>query len=288
MKYNKKIVAGLLAASLCAGSIAFAAPAMTRNIGINYNLKLKVNGQDYTVDDENQRPFKTSDGRAYVSVASLNKMGIATSTYADNTVTIKNAVSGASSSELQSQLNAVIAQNNSLMTTNNNLMTENTKLKAEIEALKGSASSSGSSSTDDPFEDLRSSEKRELVSDIESDISRLRATSVFQRSQRFDVSASLDDDSVSLELTPDANWTAAEIKSWNDILDDSDDYDDLEEDFEDFIQEIMEELEDTLDDYEGYDVKVEIYCDKDAKNMVMEGEYRNSKDKVYVDFNDAK
>ena len=64
MKYNKKIVAGLLAASLCAGSIAFAAPAMTRNIGVNYNLKLKVNAQDYTGGLENQRPFKTSDGRA--------------------------------------------------------------------------------------------------------------------------------------------------------------------------------------------------------------------------------
>ena len=111
---------------------------------------------------------------------------------------------------------------------------------------------------------------------------------MFQRSQRFDVSASLDDDSVSLELTPDANWTAAEIKSWNDILDDSDDYDDLEEDFEDFIQEILDELEDTLDDYSGYDLKVEIFCDTDAKNMVVEGEYRASKDKIYVDFNDAK
>ena len=288
MKYNKKLVASILVATLCAGTVAFAAPAMTRNIGVNYNLKLKVNGQDYTVDDQNQRPFKTSDGRAYIAVASLNKMGIATSTYADNTVTIKNASSGASSSELQSQLNAVIAQNNGLMTTNNNLTTENAKLKAEIEALKGTSSSGSTNTSGDAFEDLRSSEKRELISDIESDISRLRATSVFQRSQRFDVSASLDDDSVSLELTPDANWTADEIKSWNDILDDSDDYDDLEEDFEDFIQEILDELEDTLDDYSGYDLKVEIFCDTAADKMVVEGEYRASKDKIYVDFNDAK
>lgn len=288
MKYNKKIVAGLLAASLCAGSIAFAAPAMTRNIGVNYNLKLKVNGQDYTVDDENQRPFKTSDGRAYVSVASLNKMGIATSTYADNTVTIKNASSGASSSELQSQLNAVIAQNNSLMTTNNNLTTENAKLKAEIEALKGTSSSGSTNTSGDAFEDLRSSEKRELISDIESDLRSIRATSIFQRTQRFNVSASISDDAVSLELTPDTNWTAADIKSWNDILNKSSDYEDLEEDYEDFVQDVLDELESTLDDYSGYDVKIEIFSDTDAKNVVVEGEYRASRDKIYVDFNSAK
>ncbi|WP_028828665.1 hypothetical protein [Proteocatella sphenisci] len=286
MKYNKKIVAGILSASLCAGSFAFAAPAMTRNIGVNYNLKLKVNGQDYTVTDENQRPFKTSDGRSYVSVASLNSMGIATSTYADNTVTIKNVASGPSSTEVQSQLNAVIAQNNGLMTTNNNLMTENAKLKAELETLKGSSSSSDN--TGDAFEDLRSSDKRELVSDIESDLRSIRADSIFQRSQRFIVSASIDDDSVSLELTPDVDWTAAEIKDWNDILDDNNDYDDLEEDFEDFVQDVLDELKDTLDDYKGYDVKIEIHSDKDAKNLVVDAEYRSSKDKIYVDFNDAK
>ena len=208
MKYNKKIVAGILAASLCAGSIAFATPAMTRNIAVNYNLKLKVNGQDYTVDDANQRPFKTSDGRAYVSVAALSKMGIATSTYADGTVTIKNVASGPSSSEIQSQLNAVIAQNNSLMTTNNNLVTENAKLKAELETKKDNSSNT-STSTTKPFKDLRSSDKRELVSDIESDLRSIRANSTFQRSQRFNASASISDDSVSLELTPYDNWTSA-------------------------------------------------------------------------------
>ena len=288
MKYNKKIVAGILAASLCAGSIAFAAPAMTRNIAVNYNLQLKVNGQDYTVDDANQRPFKTSDGRAYVSVAALSKMGIATSTYADGTVTIKNVASGPSSSEIQSQLNAVIAQNNSLMTTNNNLMTENAKLKAELESLKGSSSNSGSNNTGDAFEDLRSSDKRELVSDIESDLRSIRANSTFQRSQRFNASASISDDSVSLELTPYDNWTSDEVKSWNLILDSSSKYDDLEEDFEDFVEETVDELKSTLDDYKGYDVKIKIYSDKDAKNLVVDAEYRSSKDKIYVDFNDAK
>ena len=288
MKYNKKIVAGILSASLCAGSIAFAAPAMTRNIAVNYNLKLKVNGQDYTVDDQNQRPFKTSDGRAYVSVAALSKMGIATSTYADGTVTIKNVASGPSSSEVQSQLNAVIAQNNSLMTTNNNLVTENAKLKAELESLKGSSSNSGSNNTGDAFEDLRSSDKRELVSDIESDLRSIRADSIFQRSQRFNVSASLSDDSVSLELTPSDTWSAEDVKSWNAILDSSSKYDDLEEDFQDFTEEVLDELESTLKDYKGYDVKISIYSDKDAKNVVVDTEYRASKDKIYVDFNAAK
>ena len=287
MKYNKKIVAGILAASLCAGSIAFAAPAMTRNIAVNYNLKLKVNGQDYTVDDQNQRPFKTSDGRAYVSVAALSKMGIATSTYADGTVTIKNVASGPSSSEIQSQLNAVIAQNNSLMTTNNNLVTENAKLKAELEAKKDNSSNT-STSTTKPFKNLKSSDKRELVSDIESDLRSIRADSIFQRSQRFNVSASLSDDSVSLELTPSDTWSAEDVKSWNAILDSSSKYDDLEEDFQDFTEEVLDELESTLKDYKGYDVKISIYSDKDAKNVVVDTEYRDSKDKIYVDFNAAK
>lgn len=281
MKYNKKLVAGILAASLCAGSIAFAAPAMTRNIGVNYNLKLKVNGQDYTVDDENQRPFKTSDGRAYVSVASLNKMGIATSTYADNTVTIKNVVSG--SSDLQSQLNAVIAQNNSLMTTNNNLMTENAKLKAEIEALKGSSSTN----TGDAFKGTSRSEKSDLAKDIQRNLD-TRAYTTFQRSQRFEYAASISDTKVSLELTPYDAWTADDVKAWNAILDSSSKYDDLEEDYTEFVEDLLDELSDILEDYKGYDVQIEIFSDSSANNLVVDAEYRASKDKIYVDFNDAK
>ena len=283
MKYNKKIVAGILAASLCAGSIAFAAPAMTRNIGVNYNLKLKVNGQYYTVDDENQRPFKTSDGRAYVSVASLNKMGIATSTYADNTVTIKNAASGASSSELQSQLNAVIAQNNSLMTRNNDLMTENAKLKAEIETLKGSSSTN----TGDAFKGTSRSEKSDLAKDIQRNLD-TRAYTTFQRSQRFEYAASLSDTKVSLELTPYDTWTADDVKSWNAILASSSKYDDLEEDYTEFAEDLLDELSDILEDYKGYDVQIEIFSDSSANNLVADLEYRASKDKIYVDFNDAK
>ncbi|NCB71811.1 MAG: hypothetical protein EOM45_08475 [Clostridia bacterium] len=280
MKYNKKIVAGILAASMCAGSIAFAAPAMTRNIGVNYNLKLKVNGQDYTVDDENQRPFKTSDGRAYVSVASLNKMGIATSTYADNTVTIKNVVSG--SSDLQSQLNAVIAQNNSLMTTNNNLLTENAKLKAEIETLKGSSSTN----TGDAFKGTSRSEKSDLAKDIQRELD-TRAYSIFQRSQRFEYAASLSDTKVSLELTPYDTWTDSDISSWNTILDSSSKYDTLEEDYEEFTEELLDELSDILGDYKGYDVQIQIFSDSSANKLVADIEYRASKDKVYLDFDKA-
>ena len=281
MKYNKKIVAGILAASLCAGSIAFAAPAMTRNIGVNYNLKLKVNGQDYTVDDENQRPFKTSDGRAYVSVASLNKMGIATSTYADNTVTIKNVVSG--SSDLQSQLNALIAQNNNLMTTNNNLLAENAKLKAEIETLKGSSSTN----TGDAFKGTSRSEKSDLAKDIQRNLD-TRADTIFLRNQRFEYAASLSDTKVSLELTPQDSWTAEDVKLWNSILASSSKYDTLEEDYTEFVEDLLDELSDILEDYKGYDVQIEIFSDSSANNLIVDAEYRASKDKIYVDFSDAK
>lgn len=291
MKYNKKVISGILAATLCAGSVAFAAPSMTKNLGINYNVKLKVNGEDYSISDSSQRPFKTSDGRAYISIASLTGMGIATSTFADNTVIIKGTGgSGLSSSDLQSQVSALSATNNNLLTTNNNLQTENAKLKAEIETLKktSSSSSNSSSSSSKPFNDLSSSDKRDLVKDIESDLKGLRADSDFQRSQRFEVSASIDKDSVSLQLTPYENWTADEIKSWNALMDKSSDYDDLVEAFEDFVDETYDEVSSTLKDYKGYDVNVNIYSDTKADNLVVDGEYRNSKDKVYADLSKAK
>lgn len=291
MKYNKKVVSGILAAALCAGSVAFAAPSMTRNLGANYNLKLTVNGQSYTVSDANQRPFKTSDGRAYISVASLDAMGIATSTFADNTVIIKGTGnSGVSPADSQSQLNAVIAQNNSLLTTNNNLQTENAKLKAEIETLKktSSSSSNSSSSSSRVFNDLSSSDKRDLVKDIESDLRSLRAETVFQRSQRFEVKASIDRDSVSLQLTPYENWTTDEVKAWNELMDRSSSEEDLIEDYEDFMDDVHDEVYSSLRNYKNFDVKVEIFSDTKSSNRVVDAEYRSSKDKVYADVSRAK
>lgn len=291
MKYNKKLIASLLTATLCAGTVAFAAP-MTRNLAVNYNVKLNVNGSDFTVADQNQRPFKTNDGRTYVSIASLNAMGIATATFADNTVTIKGASGGSSiggSAELQSQISALMAQNNSLLTTNNNLQTENNKLKAEIETLKkGSSSSSSSSSSSRVFSDLSSSDRRRLESDIERDLSRVRADTIFQRNQRFGVKASLNRDTVSLDLTPDANWTTDEIKDWNAILESSSKTRDLEDDFEDFVVDVKKELEYTLKDYKNYDIEINIFSDTKASNEVVDASYGYSRDRISVSVSKAR
>lgn len=291
MKYNKKLTASVLIATLCAGSIAFAAP-MTRNLAVNYNVKLNVNGSDFTVADQNQRPFKTNDGRTYVSIASLNAMGIATATFADNTVTIKGSSSGSSlggSAELQSQISALMAQNNSLLTTNNNLQTENNKLKAEIETLKkGSSSSSSSSSSSKAFSDLSSSDRRRLESDIDKDLRSVRADTTFQRNQRFEVKSSVSKDTVSLDLTPYDTWSTDDIKSWNSILDSSSKSRDLEGEYEDFVEEIQDELESTLKGYKDYDIDIKIYSDTKSNNKVVDAGYRYSRDRISVSLSTAK
>lgn len=291
MKYNKKLTASVLIATLCAGSIAFAAP-MTRNLAVNYNVKLNVNGSDFTVADQNQRPFKTNDGRTYVSIASLNAMGIATATFADNTVTIKGSSSGSSlggSAELQSQISALMAQNNSLLTTNNNLQTENNKLKAEIETLKkGSSSSSSSSSSDRPFNGLSSSDRRRLEDDISKDLRGIRADTDFQRNQRFEVKTSLNRDTVELELTPYDNWSSDDIKQWNSLIDSSSRARDLEDDYEKLVEEIQDELERTLRDYKNYDIEINIYSDTKASNRVVDASYGYSRDRISVSVSTAK
>ncbi|MGL5255526.1 MAG: hypothetical protein ACRC76_00705 [Proteocatella sp.] len=291
MKYNKKLIASLLTATLCAGTVAFAAP-MTRNLAVNYNVKLNVNGSDFTVADQNQRPFKTNDGRTYVSIASLNAMGIATATFADNTVTIKGASGGSSiggSAELQTQISALMAQNNSLLTTNNNLQTENNKLKAEIETLKkGSSSSSSSSSSSRPFSDLSSSQRRDLEDDINKDLRGIRANTDFQRNQRFEVKASLNRDTVELELTPYDNWTTDDVKSWNTLIDSSSKARNLEADYEDLVDDVRKELESTLRDYKNYDIEISIYSDTKSSNEVVDASYGYSRDRISVSVSKAK
>ncbi len=292
MKYNKKLVASILTATLCAGTVAFAAP-MTRNLAVNYNVKMNVNGSDFTVADQNQRPFKTNDGRTYVSIASLNAMGIATATFADNTVTIKGSSSGSSmggSAELQAQISALMAQNNSLLTTNNNLQTENTKLKAEIETLKkNSSSSSSSSSSSDTFSKLTSSEKRDLEKDIDSDLRSFRSTASFDRGRRFEVESSISSrNSVSLTFTPDESWTKDEITDWNDKIDNSSKRRDLEDSYEDFIKDVVGELSSTLKGYKDYDVDVIIYSDTRENNKVVDASYRSSRDRYTISLSTAK
>lgn len=292
MKYNKKLTASVLIATLCAGSIAFAAP-MTRNLAVNYNVKLNVNGSDFTVADQNQRPFKTNDGRTYVSIASLNAMGIATATFADNTVTIKGSSSGSSlggSAELQSQISALMAQNNSLLTTNNNLQTENNKLKAEIDSLKknSSSSSSSSSSSDRPFNDLSSSDRRSLERDVDRDLARMRSDVSFDRGRRFTVTSSISKDTVSLRLTPEENWTNSEITDWNDMINSTSKSRDLEEDYEDFLEDVKSELSSTLKGYKNYDIDVTISSDTKDSNKVMDGSYRYSRDRYSVSLSKAK
>lgn len=289
MKYNKKLIASLLTATLCAGTVAFAAP-MTRNLAVNYNVKLNVNGSDFTVADQNQRPFKTNDGRTYVSIASLNAMGIATATYANNTVTIKGSSSGSSmggSAELQSQISALMAQNNSLLTTNNNLQTKNRELEAEIEKLK-KGSSSSSSSSDRPFNGLSSSERRDLEDDINKDLRGIRANTDFQRNQRFEIKSSLSRDTVELELTPYDNWTDSEVKEWNALIDSSSRARDLEEDYEELVEDIQDELEATLRDYKNYDIEITIYSDTKANNEVVDASYTSSRDRISVSVSKAK
>lgn len=291
MKYNKKLVASILTATLCAGTVAFAAP-MTRNLAVNYNVKMNVNGSDFTVADANQRPFKTSDGRTYVSIASLNAMGIATATYADNTVTIKGSSSGSSmggSAELQAQISALMAQNNSLLTTNNNLQTENTKLKAEIETLKkNSSSSSSSSSSDRPFNDLSSSDRRSLERDIDRDLARMRSNVSFDRGRRFTVTSSISRDTVSLKFVPEENWTNSEITDWNDIINNNSKSRDMEEDYEDFLEDVKGDLSSALKGYKNYDFDVTIYSDTKENNKVMDGSYRYSRDRYSVSLSKAK
>lgn len=291
MKYNKKLIASLLTATLCAGTVAFAAP-MTRNLAVNYNVKLNVNGSDFTVADQNQRPFKTNDGRTYVSIASLNAMGIATATFADNTVTIKGASGGSSiggSAELQSQISALMAQNNSLLTTNNNLQTENNKLKAEIETLKkGSSSSSSSSSSSRVFSDLSSSQRRDFENDIEKDLSRNIRVRTILGSQRFEVDASLNRDTVELELVPDTSFTADEIKDWNAALDSSSKARDLEDSYEDLVNDVRDELSDILRDYKNYDIEINVYSDTKSSSRIVDASYGYSRDRISVSLSDAK
>lgn len=291
MKYNKKLVASILTATLCAGTVAFAAP-MTRNLAVNYNVKMNVNGSDFTVADQNQRPFKTNDGRTYVSIASLNAMGIATATFADNTVTIKGSSSGSSlggSAELQAQISALMAQNNSLLTTNNNLQTENTKLKAEIETLKkNSSSSSSSSSSDRVFNDLSSSDRRSLERDIDRDLARMRSNVSFDRGRRFTVTSSISRDTVSLKFVPEENWTNSEITDWNDIINNNSKSRDMEEDYEDFLEDVKGDLSSALKGYKNYDFDVTIYSDTKENNKVMDGSYRYSRDRYSVSLSKAK
>ncbi len=128
MKLNKKIFAGALAGLIAVSSIAVAANER-RNLTAYYNIKLNVNGNVFTTTDSTMRPFATSDGRTYISIAGLREAGLVSVAYdnATKTVSVKGAdANAAGSAALQAQVASQAAEIA-------RLQYENTQLKAEVE-----------------------------------------------------------------------------------------------------------------------------------------------------------
>lgn len=278
MKMRKKIVAGLLVTAVSVSTVAFAAPIL-RNIQVNYDVGLKVNGSDYTITDQAIKPFKTVDGRSYIALASLNDMGIATATYANNVVSIQSK--GGDTSALQNQILALSQQTSILQAEVNKLTAENTALKNQ----SNTGSGSGSNTSTDAFSKLSTSERRTLARDIESEIRYWRADTIFARSQRFDGSVSVNSKDVTITLTPygGVDFSSDERSSWNSIVASSSKLGDLEDDYTYFLEDVVDELSSLLSKYGGYNVYLNIYGDADATKSIVEGEYSGSKDRYYVD-----
>lgn len=259
MKFNKKLMAGALAAVLMASSLAIAAPA-TRNLMAYYGVTLNVNGSNFTVSDDSMRPFTTQDGRVYVSIAALNQMGIVTTNYISGTKTVQIKSAGTASSDLQAQINAQTAENS-------RLLTENNKLKLELEALKKTSSSSSSSQTGSTkLSDISSSDRRQLERDLNSEIRSMRANSSFERSQRFDGDVSVGSRDVTFNLYPyGADYNKASVEDWNALVANRNQLDRLEDDYEDFMDEVADTVNAILKNYKDFNIYVNIYSSKDQK-----------------------
>ena len=276
MKFNKKFMSGALAGLLLATSVVFAAPA-TRNLAAHYGVTLNVNGSNFTVSDDSMRPFTTQDGRVYVSVAALGKMGIATVNYIPASKTVQLKGSGANDSALQAQINAQTAENS-------RLLTENNKLKQEIEALK--KDTQGNSSTDNSdFSKLSSSERRTLARDIQSDIRNLRMGNTRGFSfGRFDGEVNIDSRSVEINLYPSsADYTTAEIATWNTevVKGASRNYDDMLDALEEFGEDEVKDMVDSvLKGYSGYNITVSIYTGSAQSKLMAEIDYNYSRDRI--------
>lgn len=273
MKFNKKFMSGALAALLLSSSLVMAAPA-TRNLVANYGVTLNVNGSNFTVSDDSMRPFLTQDGRTYVSIAALGQMGIATVNYIPASKTVQIKGSAADATGLQAQVNAQTAENS-------RLLNENNQLKAKIKELEGKKEEEAKKG--DKLSDLSSSDRRSIERDLSSEIRSLRANSNFERGQRFDGDISIGTRDVTFNLYPySGNYTANDIKAWNDLVNDRNKVSRLEEDYEDFMDEVQRLVASYLKGYSDYNVYVSIYSDQEMKSgqLMVEADYSYSKDRL--------
>ena len=272
MKFNKKFMAGSLAALLAVSSIAVAAPA-TKNLVANYGVTLNVNGSNFTVTDANMRPFVTQDGRTYVSIAALSQMGIATVNYVPASKTVQ--IKGGGTAD-QAQMNAIMAENA-------RLLLENTQLKAKVKELEDKTPSKDNSNTT-KLSDLSSTDRRTLERDLNNGIRDMRPYTDFNRSQRLDGSVSIGRSDVTFNLYPyGSDYTTDDIKNWNDLVSGRN-ADRLEDDYEDFMDDLVKVTADILKGYSDYNVSVKIYSSKDMRSgqLMVNGDYSSSRDRTTV------
>ena len=272
MKFNKKFMAGSLAALLAVSSFAIAAPA-TKNLVANYGVTLNVNGSNFTVTDANMRPFVTQDGRTYVSIAALSQMGIATVNYVPASKTVQ--IKGGGTAD-QAQMNAIMAENA-------RLLLENTQLKAKVKELEDKTPSKDNSNTT-KLSDLSSTDRRTLERDLNDEIRDMRPYTDFNRSQRLDGSVSIGRSDVTFNLYPySSDYGSDEIKLWNDLVGGRN-ADLLEDDYEDFMDDVVKITADILKGYGDYNVSLKIYSGKDMKSsqLMVTGDYSYSRDRTTV------
>ncbi len=280
MKLNKKWIAASMAALMLATSAGLAA-VERRNLTATYGVSLRVNGNTFSVTDSSMRPFITQDGRTYVSIAALNQMGIATAAYdkASNTVSVTSSGAGSSTAAAQYQ-----TQIQSQAAEIAKLQYENAQLKAEVDKLKGTSSSSSTTTGTKELSALSSSEKRTIARDIATEIKYLRANTRFDRNQRFEGDASIDSKSVSLSLYPySGTFTKAGTEgiAWNELYANTRNRDQLEDDFASFVEvEVKDMLKGILKDYSGYNIRVTIYADSSMKTTLVEADYNYSKNRA--------
>ncbi len=281
MKLNKKIFAGALAGLIAVSSIAVAANER-RNLTAYYNIKLNVNGNVFTTTDSTMRPFATSDGRTYISIAGLREAGLVSVAYdnATKTVSVKGAdANAAGSAALQAQVASQAAEIA-------RLQYENTQLKAEVEKLKGTSSSSSSSTNTGTklLSDLSSSDRRTLAKDIQSDIRSLRADTKFDRNQRFGGEVSVDSKSVTLSLYPYSGTFTKDVgegKEWNEYYKNRNHRSEIEYDYASFVKsEVYDMVKAVLKDYKDYTIYVTVYTDSGLKTKILEADYNLSRNRA--------
>lgn len=272
MKMNKKFMSGALASLVLVSSVAAAAPA-TKNLVANYGVTLNVNGSNFTVSDDSMRPFTTQDGRTYVSIAALSQMGVATVNYIPATKTVQIKGAGANDAAYQAQINAQTAENS-------RLLTENNKLKQEIEELK--KGTKPGTTTGNKLSDLSSSDRRSVERELNDEIRYLRANTTFDRSQRFEGSASIGTKDVTFNLYPyGGDYNKVVVENWNTMLSNRTQADRLDDDYEYFMGEIKSMVAGYLKGYGEYNIYVNIYAGKDMKSgqLMVEADYNYAKDR---------